>query len=610
MSKCSLSAVTAWVGIVMIVAPPAWAGESTVYSTGQLRSALLTASPGDRIYVAPGTYTSRLYVDGAHGAPGNLIEVVALDPNNRPVFESGGYGVFTLINSSYILVDGIIARGAGADTGDGNNIDIAQSHHMILKNSRSGTIPVPGNSDGIKFASSSNTLMYNNTIENWGSGGSGADMMNNHNSLFMRNTFSFPSMPGDTAGNGIQSKGSNAYENGFYKNVFNDGGNRAQKFGGWGGAGPSAWEARDMTAMGNVFVNGQAAVSFESATNCDFAYNTVVNPEKWVMRILQGGGKQTAYNSFRRNLVVYGPFQSYGGVQNISGGTRPETFTYEANYWYNNVNPSASIPSLVGGETDPAGGVDPQLDADYRPLYAGAEAYGAHAPAMEAEWANVTGRFQWAWDWARQFEPDADAGEGYSTAPGFSVALNAAGSTGGGGSYGAYAIDSWAWDLDGDGAFDDAAGPTAEVSYEMLTGTAPGQLGLSPGWHTVEVRVSATNERWETLVDYDRVQLLVLAQCLPGDANVDGLIGLADLAALTDNYGQWDAGWKQGDFTGDGLVGLADLAALADGYGTDYRPVPIPVPEPACTALLLLAAGAAALRPRRARQSVRPAARP
>jgi hypothetical protein len=53
----------------------------------------------------------------------------------------------------------------------------------------------------------------------------------------------------------------------------------------------------------------------------------------------------------------------------------------------------------------------------------------------------------------------------------------------------------------------------------------------------------------------------------PGDANLDGQVGIADLGALADNYGRIDALWRHGDFNGDRIVGIADLGALADHYG-------------------------------------------
>ena len=83
---------------------------------------------------------------------------------------------------------------------------------------------------------------------------------------------------------------------------------------------------------------------------------------------------------------------------------------------------------------------------------------------------------------------------------------------------------------------------------------------------------------------------------LPGDANLDGEVGLADLTALASNYGIMSgATWRMGDFTGDGKIALADLTALADNYGRRSAPA---LPAPA--AIALLACGAAALlRPRK-----------
>ncbi|HET6428374.1 MAG TPA: CotH kinase family protein [Phycisphaerae bacterium] len=95
------------------------------------------------------------------------------------------------------------------------------------------------------------------------------------------------------------------------------------------------------------------------------------------------------------------------------------------------------------------------------------------------------------------------------------------------------------------------------------------------------------NVRWQVLADMP----------VPGDANRDGTVGIADLSALADHYGAAGATWEQGDFNGDGIVGIADLSTLADNYG---HPGAAAVPEPA--ALGLLAAGALALLLRRRRR--------
>jgi len=65
--------------------------------------------------------------------------------------------------------------------------------------------------------------------------------------------------------------------------------------------------------------------------------------------------------------------------------------------------------------------------------------------------------------------------------------------------------------------------------------------------------------------------LMIWKQVIPGDANLDGLVGSADLARLGANWGTTGQTggyrWSKGDFNADGLVGSADLARLGANWG-------------------------------------------
>ncbi len=82
----------------------------------------------------------------------------------------------------------------------------------------------------------------------------------------------------------------------------------------------------------------------------------------------------------------------------------------------------------------------------------------------------------------------------------------------------------------------------------------------------------------------------------PGDANGDGMVNLADLQILGDNWQSTTANWSQADFTGDGNVNLADLQILGDNWGYGVSPdlsfdealAQVAIPEPASLALLLI----------------------
>lgn len=96
--------------------------------------------------------------------------------------------------------------------------------------------------------------------------------------------------------------------------------------------------------------------------------------------------------------------------------------------------------------------------------------------------------------------------------------------------------------------------------------------------------------------------LMVWRNPLRGDANLDGVVSIADIIDLSQNMGVIDATWRQGDFNGDGVVTIADLIDAITNYGMKDQTLAIglippvsatasaAVPEPAGCALLAFAA--------------------
>ena len=378
--------------------------EVTVNSIGALGRALRAAQPGTTVLIAPGTYRAPrgrkvFWLANVHGAPGRPITIRAQDPQNRPVFQGGNEG-FHLARCSYIVVDGIICEGAHV-----NNMQFDFCRYIVIMNSVSRNMAATGNNgncDGIKMPGTSDFLIYNCTVERWGAQGSAIDMVGCARGLMARCRFNFPA-PARCSANCTQPK-SGTFGIGIYRCVFDDASLRSVQFGGAGrpmhlGIGRNQ-SGLDQVAMGNIIVSGECPIVYACASNTVFAYNTIVRPTGYVVRILREGDyRPMANNVITRNLIVYDRNLTF--MQN-GPRTFPRAVSWAENYWYNSVNPARSIPTLPVAERAPAGGRDPRLDRTHRPANdSPARAYGAHAAGLDAAWAQHTAKFAWAW---RQYQ--------------------------------------------------------------------------------------------------------------------------------------------------------------------------------------------------------------
>jgi len=390
------------VAVIWLACPAGRATDIEVATSHALPEAVRRAKPGTRIVLPPGTYRGPCKITGARGRPGAMIRIVAKDPARPPVF-AGGDVAFQLIDCQYVMVDGLVAEKAAL-----NNIQVGdKSHHVILKDVVSRDLAGQSNCDGIKAPDLTDFLVYRCTVSKWGAEGSGVDMVGCARGLFMKCRFTYAKPKGQTA-NCIQPKGG-THAVGVYRCRFDDANFRAMQFGGrtgkryfFRGNRKQGYEAYDIVAMGNVLTKGEAAAAFVSCTKCTFAYNTVVDPGKHVLRVLNEGiDKPVAGNVFARNLIVYG---GLGQVLNRGPKVDLKSHRFERNYWYNRLKPAASVPKLPAAQVDPAGGEDPKLDKAFKPAADAAKAYGAHAPGLEKAWAEHVKKFEWAWKYALELE--------------------------------------------------------------------------------------------------------------------------------------------------------------------------------------------------------------
>ncbi len=67
---------------------------------------------------------------------------------------------------------------------------------------------------------------------------------------------------------------------------------------------------------------------------------------------------------------------------------------------------------------------------------------------------------------------------------------------------------------------------------------------------------------------------VTIARAAPGDANLDGVVGLADLNILLNHYGLTGQIWGAGDFNYDGTVNLNDMNILLNHYGQTVSGLP------------------------------------
>ncbi len=361
-------------------------------SSGQpfasLVRAIQEATPGTAIQLHPGTYSGGLWIENLSGTAQAPIWIGGDPSGARPVIQ-GGAEAMHLVASSYLVIHDLEVRNTsdnGINADDGGDYDNPQaSHGLVFRNLYIHGVGSSGNEDCLKLSGVNEFAVLDSEFTDCGGEyASAVDMVGCHDGVVANNQFH------DLAGIAVQAKGGSSSID-ITRNGFLNAGVRALNLGGStdleyfrppvSTSQPNA-EARDLRVHANVFVYGDAPIAFVGCVGCLVANNTIVDPNQWVIRILQettsSGNVEfepTGNNRFVNNVVWYNAATLSTHV-NVGDDTAPATFDFAYNLWYAHDNPATSEPDLPNSENNALYGQDPDFGADWT-IGGGSPAAGA-----------------------------------------------------------------------------------------------------------------------------------------------------------------------------------------------------------------------------------------
>ncbi|MBI5831754.1 MAG: right-handed parallel beta-helix repeat-containing protein [Armatimonadetes bacterium] len=362
--------------LAVLAVLPLSAAELAVSTTPQLTAAIARAQPGDEIVLAPGDYEPGVRAAGLRGTEGQPITLRGRDQARPPLFRGGSVALH-LSDPAWVTLQDIAVesmRDGGLNIDDGGSAD-TPAHHVTLRRVTVRDVGPTGNRDGIKLSGIDDFTVEGCLVERWGNSGSAIDMVGCHRGLIVGCTFREGASPNAS---GVQAKGGSADVT-IRACLFQQAGGRPVNLG--GSTGPAFFrpadaphEAKNLTVEGCLFLGGFAPLCFVGVDGAVVRCNTIVDPGRWALRILQES-TDPRFTKCRAgrvtdNIIVFHAAQWASGGVNIGGGTEPGSFVFERNLWYCVDRPAASRPSLPSTETDGVYGQDPRFrdaeQGDYR----------------------------------------------------------------------------------------------------------------------------------------------------------------------------------------------------------------------------------------------------
>ena len=334
------------------------------------------AAPGSAVVIHAGTYEEEVYVSYLRGTPEAPIWIGGAPGETRPVISGGSEG-FHLSSAQYVVLHDLEISNAqynGINCDDsGDYGDPSASHHLLFKNLFIHDIGGTGNQDGLKLSGIRDFIVVNSQFSRSGgnSSGSGIDMVGCHRGLIALSEFE------DMSGNAIQIKGGSSDIEIRWCRIRN-GGARAINIGGSTGFSyfrpplsttTPNFEASNVRVLANIIESTTCAFAFVGSVNCRAANNTIINPSRWLFRILQETVTSPPYtflpsgNNSLENNLFYFDRSALSTYVNIGPNTDSSSFTFLNNLWFAHDNPPQSTPTLPAEETGGIHGQNPGLEA-------------------------------------------------------------------------------------------------------------------------------------------------------------------------------------------------------------------------------------------------------
>jgi len=324
--------------LLCVLTPCVCAGatEIRVADSQALRTALGQLVPGTTLLLGPGVYEGGVSVHEVAGTEQAPVVIQGADPNHPPVFRKGGSALH-LSDCCYLTLRNIRVEGFpgnGINVDDGGSFE-TPAHHIVLENLTILETGPKGNHDALKMPGVDHFVVRKCHFEAWG--GSGIDMVGCHHGVVEDCTFT--GRQGFSQDNAVQLKGGS--EDVLVQCcLFQAAGQRSINLGGSTGLQffrpkVNDYEARNIAIAGNRFEHCMAPIAWVTADGGHVHHNTIILPERWILRILQETTdpqfKPSHGGLFEHNLVIYDSRAQF--FVNIGPRTAPETFVFRRNAW-------------------------------------------------------------------------------------------------------------------------------------------------------------------------------------------------------------------------------------------------------------------------------------